>query len=93
MGVAVAETWHHETSLCIDVLGCCGVTDSATTEFCDDTIFNDEVGVVEALDMIHVCACKLGHSFRQNSRQCANIVYYSLHIIGFHLDKGNENYA
>ena len=25
--------------------------------------------------------------------QCANIVYYSLHIIGFHLDKGNENYA
>ena len=49
------------------------------SELGDDTIFDDQISIMHTLHTIHLFTLELPHISRQNSRQRANIIYYSFH--------------
>jgi hypothetical protein len=47
----------------------------------DDTVFNDQICILDALYSVHLRAFKLSHIRRQYACQCSYVVYNSFHGI------------
>ena len=86
--MAVTKSRHHEAAFRVDPL-CFGrgsrggenrAPPLALPKLRDDTVFDDQVSILDALHSVHLRALKLPHICRQYARQRSYVIYYGLHF-------------